>query len=330
MTLLNFKHPKNTIIKESDDYNGIFEIAPLEPGFGITIGNALRRVLLSSLEGYSVVSLKIEGITNEFSVIKGIIEDVTDIILNIKQITFQKKGSEDFESILIKINNQEKFKAGDINQFSNNFKVINNDLVICNMNKNITLEMQINVSKGRGYVAAEEHNNIDENYLNNISIDSIFTPIKNVKYNISNLRIGKRVDYEKLTIEISTNGSISPINALQEAADILLHHLLIFSNEKNIMSNASDIYQQEKSLDNQSIYNIKNILNTKLSDLDFSVRVRNCLKTANINTLSDLVQHDIADMLKFRNFGKKSLSEIQNIVKSNGLSFGMDVSKYIK
>ncbi|UOF94616.1 MAG: DNA-directed RNA polymerase subunit alpha [Bacteroides sp.] len=330
MKLLNFKHPQNTIIKKTDSYNGVFEIFPLEPGFGITIGNALRRVLLSSLEGYAVSSIKIEGITNEFSCIKGVYEDCTDLILNIKKIRFKKIGNDNNEKIIVKIDNKNQFKAGDINNYASNFEVVNKDLIICNIVDNISINFEFNVSKGRGYVLAEDKNITDEESINTIYLDSVYTPIKNVKYKIDNLRIDQKVDYEKLILDILTDGTISPVDALQEAANILMQHLIIFNKNENIISDENIIKKQENKSDNQSIHNIRNALNTKLSDLDFSVRVRNCLKAAKINTLSDLVQYNLSDMLKFRNFGKKSLTEIQNIVSNNGLSFGMNISKYIK
>ncbi|WP_407425335.1 DNA-directed RNA polymerase subunit alpha [Arcticibacter sp.] len=325
MAILAFQKPDKVIMQKSTDFDGTFEFRPLEPGFGVTIGNALRRILLSSLEGYAITSVRVSGVSHEFSTIKGVVEDVTEIILNLKQVRFQKTGDAgDSEKIYVIINGQEQFKAGDITRFSTNFTVLNPELVLCNMESSVTLEVELTVNKGRGYVAAEENKNPDAN-LGVIAIDSIYTPIKNVKYTIENYRVEQKTDYEKLVLDITTDGSVHPEDALKEAAKILIHHFLLFSDE-NIMLEAQ-AKEETKEVD-EEILHMRKILKTELVDLDLSVRALNCLKAADIRTLADLVSYDVADMLKFRNFGKKSLTEIQDLVKSKGLSFGMNLSKY--
>ncbi|PWG80019.1 DNA-directed RNA polymerase subunit alpha [Pararcticibacter amylolyticus] len=325
MAILAFQKPDKVIMQKSTDFDGTFEFRPLEPGFGVTIGNALRRILLSSLEGYAITSIRFSGVSHEFSTIRGVVEDVTEIILNLKQVRFKKTGeSGDSEKIYIMINGQEQFKAGDITRFSTNFTVLNPDMVLCNMEPTVTLEVELTVNKGRGYVAAEENKNPDAN-VGVIAIDSIYTPIKNVKYTIENYRVEQKTDYEKLVLDISTDGSIHPEDALKEAAKILIHHFLLFSDE-NIMLEAQ-AKEETKEVD-EEILHMRKILKTELVDLDLSVRALNCLKAADIRTLADLVSYDVADMLKFRNFGKKSLTEIQDLVKSKGLSFGMNLTKY--
>ncbi len=325
MAILAFQKPDRVIMQKSTDFDGSFEFRPLEPGFGITIGNALRRILLSSLEGYAITSVKISGVSHEFSTIKGVVEDVTDIILNLKQVRFKKTGdSGDSEKIFAVIKGQDAFTAGDLTKFSNNFTVLNPDMVICNMNANVTLEMELTVTKGRGYVAAEE-NKSDNASVGVIAIDSIFTPIKNVKYSIENYRVEQKTDYEKLIIDISTDGSIHPEDALKEAAKILIQHFMLFSDERIMLETQAK--EQTNEVD-EEILHMRKILKTELVDMDLSVRALNCLKAADIRTLADLVTYDVADMLKFRNFGKKSLTEIQELVKSKGLSFGMNLAKY--
>ncbi|MGV3707142.1 MAG: DNA-directed RNA polymerase subunit alpha [Arcticibacter sp.] len=325
MAILAFQKPDKVIMQKSTDFDGTFEFRPLEPGFGVTIGNALRRILLSSLEGYAITSVRVSGVSHEFSTIKGVVEDVTEIILNLKQVRFQKSGDAgDSEKIYVIINGQEQFKAGDITRFSTNFTVLNPELVLCNMESSVTLEVELTVNKGRGYVAAEENKNPDAN-VGVIAIDSIYTPIKNVKYTIENYRVEQKTDYEKLVLDITTDGSVHPEDALKEAAKILIHHFLLFSDE-NIMLEAQ-AKEETKEVD-EEILHMRKILKTELVDLDLSVRALNCLKAADIRTLADLVSYDVADMLKFRNFGKKSLTEIQDLVKSKGLSFGMNLSKY--
>jgi len=325
MAILAFQKPDKVIMQKSTDFDGTFEFRPLEPGFGVTIGNALRRILLSSLEGFAITSVRLSGVSHEFSTIKGVVEDVTEIILNLKQVRFHKTGeSGDSEKIFVIINGQDQFKAGDITKFSNNFEVLNSDMVICNMESSVTLEIELTVNKGRGYVAAEENKNVDA-VLGVIAIDSIYTPIKNVKYSIENFRVEQKTDYEKLVLDITTDGSIHPEEALKEAAKILIHHFMLFSDE-NIMLE-SQAKEETKEVD-EEILHMRKILKMELVDLDLSVRALNCLKAADIRSLADLVSYDVADMLKFRNFGKKSLTEIQDLVKSKGLSFGMNLSKF--
>jgi DNA-directed RNA polymerase subunit alpha len=325
MAILAFQKPDKVIMQKANDFDGTFEFRPLEPGFGITIGNALRRILLSSLEGFAITSVRISGVTHEFSTIKGVVEDVTEIILNLKQVRLKKTGeSGDSEKIFVIINGQDSFKAGDITKFSNNFTVLNPDLVICNMDSSVTLEVELTVGKGRGYVPSEENKNA-EAPVGVIAIDSIFTPIKNVKYTIENYRVEQKTDYEKLVLDISTDGSIHPEEALKEAAKILIQHFMLFSDE-NMMLEAQ-AKEETKEVD-EEILHMRKILKTELVDLDLSVRALNCLKAADIRSLADLVSYDVADMLKFRNFGKKSLTEIQDLVKSKGLSFGMNLAKY--
>jgi DNA-directed RNA polymerase subunit alpha len=325
MAILAFQKPDKVIMQKSTDFDGTFEFRPLEPGFGVTIGNALRRILLSSLEGFAITSVRFSGVSHEFSTIKGVVEDVTEIILSLKQVRFKKTGdSGDSEKIFVIITGQDQFKAGDISKFSNNFEVLNSDLVICNMESSVTLEIELTVNKGRGYVAAEENKSADSP-LGVIAIDSIYTPIKNVKYSIENFRVEQKTDYEKLVLDISTDGSIHPEDALKEAAKILIHHFMLFSDE-NIMLE-SQAKEETKEVD-EEILHMRKILKMELVDLDLSVRALNCLKAADIRSLADLVSYDVADMLKFRNFGKKSLTEIQDLVKSKGLSFGMNLSKF--
>lgn len=325
MAILAFQKPDKVIMQKSTDFDGTFEFRPLEPGFGVTIGNALRRILLSSLEGFAITSVRFSGVSHEFSTIKGVVEDVTEIILSLKQVRFKKTGdSGDNEKIFVIITGQDQFKAGDISKFSNNFEVLNPDLVICNMETSVTLEIELTVNKGRGYVAAEENKSADSP-LGVIAIDSIYTPIKNVKYSIENFRVEQKTDYEKLVLDIATDGSIHPEDALKEAAKILIHHFMLFSDE-NIMLE-SQAKEETKEVD-EEILHMRKILKMELVDLDLSVRALNCLKAADIRSLADLVSYDVADMLKFRNFGKKSLTEIQDLVKSKGLSFGMNLSKF--
>ncbi|TCD03669.1 DNA-directed RNA polymerase subunit alpha [Pedobacter psychroterrae] len=325
MAILAFQKPDKVIMQKSTDFDGIFEFRPLEPGFGVTIGNALRRILLSSLEGYAITSIRFSGVSHEFSTIKGVVEDLTEIILNLKQVRFKKVGdSGDSEKVFIVVNGQEQFTAGDITKFSTNFEVLNPDFVICNMEKAVTLEVELTINKGRGYVPAEE-NKINDAVVGVIAIDSIFTPMKNVKYTIENYRVEQKTDYEKLILDISTDGSIHPEEALKEAAKILIQHFMLFSDENLVLE--SQAKEETKEVD-EEILHMRKILKTELVDLDLSVRALNCLKAADIRTLADLVSYDVADMLKFRNFGKKSLTEIQELVKSKSLSFGMNLSKF--
>lgn len=325
MAILAFQRPDKVIMQKSTDFDGTFEFRPLEPGFGVTIGNALRRILLSSLEGYAITSVRFSGVSHEFSTIKGVVEDVTEIILNLKQVRFKKTGEMgETEKVFMVINGQDQVTAGDITSFSNNFTVLNPDLVICNMENSVTLELELNIGKGRGYVNAEE-NKVTDGPVGLIAVDSIFTPIKNVKYTIENYRVEQKTDYEKLLLDISTDGSIHPEDALKEAAKILIQHFMLFSDENMLLESQA---KEETKVVDEEILHMRKVLKTELVDLDLSVRALNCLKAADIRTLAELVTYDVADMLKFRNFGKKSLSEIQELVKSKGLSFGMNLAKY--
>lgn len=325
MAILAFQKPDKVIMIESDNKVGKFEFHPLEPGYGITVGNALRRILLSSLEGYAITTVKIEGVDHEFSTIKGVIEDVTDIILNLKQIRF-KNEVEDFssEKVIIDITGQEEFTAGDINKFMSSFRVLNPEHVICRMEPNVKLHMEISVNKGRGYVPSVENKPVESDF-GLIPIDSIFTPIKNVKYAIENCRVEQKTDYEKLLIEISTDGSIHPKDALKEAAKILIHHFMLFSDER-ITLDAGEKFTNEEF--DEELLHMRQILKTKLVDLDLSVRALNCLKAADVYTLGNLVAYNRVDLLKLRNFGKKSLTELDDLLNNMGLSFGMDIIKY--
>jgi len=325
MAILAFQKPDKVIMQKSTDFDGTFEFRPLEPGFGVTIGNALRRILLSSLEGFAITSIRFSGVSHEFSTMKGVVEDLTEIILNLKQVRFKKVGDAgDFEKVFLIINGQDQFAAGDITRFSTNFEVLNPEFIICNMEKSVTLEVELNINKGRGYVPAEE-NKITDTVVGVIAIDSIFTPMKNVKYTIENYRVEQKTDYEKLILDITTDGSIHPEEALKEAAKILIQHFMLFSDENLVLE--SQAKEETKEVD-EEILHMRKILKTELVDLDLSVRALNCLKAADIRTLADLVSYDVADMLKFRNFGKKSLTEIQELVKSKSLSFGMNLSKF--
>ncbi len=310
---------------EADDSKGVFEFRPLEPGFGITIGNALRRILLSSLEGFAITSLKIEGVDMEFSSIKGVVEDVTDIILNLKKIRFKRLlDSETSERVHLVISGQDAFTAGDINKFLSVFQVLNPEVEICHMEPSVKLTIDLTLDKGRGYVPAEE-NKIAGAPLGTIAIDSIHTPIKNVKYTIENFRVEQKTDYEKLILEIVTDGSIPPKEALKESARILIHHFMLFSDEKITIDTEEKAIAEE--FDETSLH-IRQLLKTKLVDMDLSVRALNCLKAADVETLGELVSYNKNDLLKFRNFGKKSLTELEELVKSKNLEFGMNIAKY--
>lgn len=325
MTILAFQKPDKVIMVESSETVGKFEFRPLEPGYGITVGNALRRILLSSLEGYAITTVKVEGIDHEFSTIKGVIEDVTEIILNLKQIRFKKQIEEvENEKLNVTINGQTEFKAGDLSKFLNSFEVLNPDLVICRMEPDVKLQMEIQISKGRGYVPAEE-NRPEEEEFGLIAVDSIFTPIRNVKYSIDNFRVEQKTDYEKLILEIITDGSIHPKDALKEAAKILIYHFMLFSDEKITLDSDEKFANEEFD---EEVLHMRQLLKTKLVDLDLSVRALNCLKAAEVETLGDLVKFNKNDLLKFRNFGKKSLTELDDLLESLNLTFGMDTSKF--
>jgi len=325
MAILNFQKPDKVIMISSTEFEGKFEFRPLEPGYGLTVGNALRRVLLSSLEGFAITSVRIEGVEHEFSAIQGVVEDVTEIILNLKQVRFKRQIEDsENETVSISISGQDQVTAGDFQKFVSGFQVLNPDLVICNLDKSVSFNLELTIEKGRGYVPAEE-NKKSNAAVGTIFIDSIFTPIKNVKYSIENYRVEQKTDYEKLVFEISSDGSIHPKEALTEAAKILIHHFMLFSDER-ITLEADEIAQTE-TYDEESLH-MRQLLKTKLIDMDLSVRALNCLKAAEVDTLGDLVSFNKNDLMKFRNFGKKSLTELEELVNVKGLSFGMDLSKY--
>ena len=325
MAILNFQKPDKVIMIESSDFEGRFEFRPLEPGYGLTVGNALRRVLLSSLEGFAITSVKIEGVDHEFSTIPGIVEDVTEIVLNLKQIRFKRQIEDvDNELVSISISGQDKITAGDFQKFISGFQILNSDQLICNLDKNVQIQMEITIDKGRGYVTSEENKNHGAQ-LGTIFVDSVFTPIKNVKYHVEDFRVEQKTDYEKLVFDINTDGSISPQDALTDAARILIHHFMLFSDER-ITLEADEIAKTE-TYDEESLH-MRQLLKTKLIDMDLSVRALNCLKAAEVDTLGDLVSFNKNDLMKFRNFGKKSLTELEELVMIKGLSFGMDLSKY--
>ena len=325
MAILAFQKPDKVILLEADDQYGKFEFRPLEPGYGITVGNALRRILLSSLEGFAITTVKIEGVDHEFSTVTGVMEDVTEIILNMKQIRFKRMVEDvDNEKIMVKISGQEVFRAGDLSNSLSSFEVLNPEQVICRMEPDVRLQVEINISKGRGYVPAEE-NQPAEAEFGLIAIDSIFTPIRNVKYSIENYRVEQKTDYEKLILEITTDGSIHPKDALKEAAKILIYHFMLFSEDKITIDYEDKMANEEFD---EEILHMRQLLKTKLVDLDLSVRALNCLKAAEVETLGDLVKFNKNDLLKFRNFGKKSLTELDELLETMNLSFGMDVVKY--
>jgi len=310
---------------DSTDFEGKFEFRPLEPGYGLTVGNALRRVLLSSLEGFAFTSVKIDNVDHEFTSLTGIVEDVTEIVLNLKQVRLKRQiDSVDNESVSVSISAQEQLKAGDLQKFISGFQVLNPELVICNMEKSVKLNFELNIEKGRGYVSAEDNKRIGAP-IGTIFMDSVFTPIKNVKYSIEDFRVEQKTDYEKLIFEIVTDGSIEPKDALTEGARVLIHHFMLFSDER-ITLEADEIAQTE-TYDEESLH-MRQLLKTRLIDMDLSVRALNCLKAAEVDTLGDLVSFNKSDLMKFRNFGKKSLTELEELVLVKGLSFGMDLSKY--
>ena len=325
MAILNFQKPDKVIMIESSDFEGRFEFRPLEPGYGLTVGNALRRVLLSSLEGFAITSTKIDGVEHEFTTIPVVVEDVTEIILNLKQIRFKRQIDEvDNELVSISISGQDKITAGDFQKFISGFQVLNSDHVICSLDPKVEIKLEITIDKGRGYVTSEENKN-ESAQLGTIFVDSIFTPIKNVKYHVEDFRVEQKTDYEKLVFDIVTDGSISPQDALTDAARILIHHFMLFSDER-ITLEADEIAKTE-TYDEESLH-MRQLLKTKLIDMDLSVRALNCLKAAEVDTLGDLVSFNKNDLMKFRNFGKKSLTELEELVLIKGLNFGMDLTKY--
>ena len=325
MAILNFQKPDKVIMINSSEFEGKFEFRPLEPGYGLTVGNALRRVLLSSLEGFAITSTRIEGVEHEFSTISGVVEDVTEIILNLKQVRFKQQIEDvDNETVSISLSGKKQLTAGDFQKFISGFQVLNTDLVICNLDPKVNINMELTIEKGRGYVPAEENKKANAP-LGTIFVDSIYTPIKNVLYKIENYRVEQKTDYEKLVFEIQTDGSIHPKDALTDAARILIHHFMLFSDER-ITLEADEIAQTE-TYDEESLH-MRQLLKTKLVDMDLSVRALNCLKAAEVDTLGDLVSFNKNDLMKFRNFGKKSLTELDELVAIKNLTFGMDLSKY--
>ena len=325
MAILNFQKPDKIVLQKATDFEAQFEFRPLEPGFGVTIGNALRRVLLSSLEGYAIIGIRVEGVEHEFATIKGVTEDVTEIILNLKQVRFKKSVDHEVanEKIALHIKGKTEFTAGMIQEGTQSFQVMNPDLLICTMDASSKLDIELTIGKGRGYVPAED-NKLKDVPLGYVPIDSIYTPIKNVKYVIENTRVEQRTDYEKLIMEVSTDGTIHPEEAVKQASRILIQHLMIITDENITFDTKED--KKEDLVDEQTLQ-LRKVLKTPLEDLDLSVRAFNCLKAAKINSLSELVQYEQEDLMKFRNFGQKSLSEIEQVLNERGLGFGMDLSK---
>lgn len=324
MAVIAFQKPEKVVMQKASDFEGTFEFSPLERGYGVTIGNSLRRILLSSLEGYAITSVRINGVDHEFTSINGVIEDVTEIVLNLKQVRFRANGNDEVEKIFVAVNSGDKVTAGDIGKASSSFQVLNPELLICHKEASVKFEMELTIERGRGYVPAEE-NKPKEAPIGLIPVDSIYSPVRRVKYAVENTRVGQNTDYEKLVLELATDGSIHPEEALKEAAKILIQHFIIFS-DKN-MALDSEMKKEESRVDEKFLH-MRKLLKTQLTDLDLSVRAFNCLRAAEIKTLGDLVQYDVADLLKFRNFGKKSLTELEDLVREKNLNFGMDISKY--
>ncbi len=324
MSILAFQMPDKVVMEKADDFHGFFEFKPLEKGYGVTIGNALRRILLSSLEGYAITAVRFPGVLHEFSSIEGVVDDVTEIILNLKQVRFKKVSDYVDNKITVKVKNQTELTAGDIAKFTQSFEILNPDLVIARLDSKKEIEFEIVVDKGRGYVPSEEHANTDLP-IGFIAVDSIYTPIKNVKFSVENTRVEQRTDFEKLLIEIKSDGSIHPEIALQDASNILIQHFLKFTDENMVFDTKGD---DDNDMVDEEFLHMRKLLKTSLQDLDLSVRAYNCLKSAEIRTLGDLARLEIADMMKFRNFGKKSLTELEQLVSEKGLHFGMDIIKY--
>lgn len=327
MAILNFQKPERILLQKADDFEGIFEFKPLEPGFGQTVGNSLRRILLSSLEGFAISAIRIAGVDHEFSSIRGVVQDVVEIILNLKQVRLKHIISDEDvanEKIYLTISGKSEFRAGDIEEHTNVFKVMNPELLICEMESFVNLEMELTVTRGRGYVPSEENMPKDAP-IGVIPMDAIYTPIKNVSYKISNTRVGQRTDYEKLVINIKTDGTIHPEEAIQEAAMIMIRHLMLITNTEIELGTPQS---QDDDVVDEHILHMRKLLKTSLEDLDLSVRAYNCLKAAKINSLGELVSYDTHELLKFRNFGKKSLVEIEELLVEKGLTFGMDLAKY--
>ena len=325
MAILAFQKPDKVVMLESDSRYGKFEFRPLEPGFGTTVGNALRRILLSSLEGFAINTIHIAGVEHEFASVEGVREDVTNIILKLKQVRF-KQIVEEFETekVSITVANATEFRAGDIGKFLTGFEVLNPELVICHLDSKATMQIDLTINKGRGYVPAEENRDFCTD-VNVIPIDSIYTPIRNVKYTVEPYRVEQKTDYDKLVLEVTTDGSIHPKEALKEAAKILIHHFMLFSDEKITMDDSAENDNEEFD---EEVLHMRQLLKMKLVDMNLSVRALNCLKAADVETLGDLVQYNKTDLLKFRNFGKKSLTELDDLLESLNLSFGTDITKY--
>lgn len=324
MSILAFQMPEKVVMEKADDFHGTFEFKPLEKGYGVTIGNALRRILLSSLEGYAITSVKFPSVLHEFSSIEGVVEDVTEIILNLKTIRFKKLTDAPDSRVILNVKNASVIKAGDLTNFTTSFGVLNPDQVICHLESSKEFEMELIIEKGRGYVSADEPR-ATELSIGHIAVDAIYTPIKNVKYSVENTRVEQRTDYERLLIDVKTDGSIHPEEALKGAANILIKHFMLFSDQT--MTFEKQQAEEDNQVDEEML-RMRKLLKTQLSELDLSVRAYNCLKSAEVKTLGDLVKLEISDMMKFRNFGKKSLTELEQLVAEKGLDFGMDVTKY--
>ena len=324
MSILAFQMPDKVVMEKADDFHGLFTFKPLEKGYGVTVGNALRRILLSSLEGYAITGLKIPGVLHEFSTIEGVVEDVSEIILNLKMVRFKRITDVVENKITVAVSGKKQLTAGDLAKSTTSFEILNPDHVICNLDEGAQFEMELNVEKGRGYVTAEE-NKPEESGFGYIAMDAIYTPIKNVKYSVENTRVEQKTDFEQLIIDIETDGSIHPENALKGAAHILIQHFMLFSDQNMILESQE---QGEPEAVDEELLHMRKLLKTPLNDLDLSVRAYNCLKAADVRSLGDLVNLEISDMMKFRNFGKKSLAELEQLVADKGLTFGMDLSKY--
>ncbi|MEQ6121983.1 DNA-directed RNA polymerase subunit alpha [Reichenbachiella sp. MALMAid0571] len=324
MSILAFQMPEKVVMEKADDFHGLFTFKPLEQGYGVTVGNALRRILLSSLEGYAITGIKIPGVLHEFSMIEGIVEDVSEIILNLKMVRLKKVADAVDSKIVVSISGKKEFKASDIADFTTSFEILNPDHVIANLDESVKFEIELTIEKGRGYVAAED-NKPSEQIFGFIPIDAVFTPIKNVKFSIENTRVEQKTDYEQLVLDIETDGSIHPENALKGAAHILIQHFMLFSDQTMILD--SHDAGEPEAVDEELLH-MRKLLKTNLNDLDLSVRAYNCLKAADVRSLGDLVRLEISDMMKFRNFGKKSLAELEQLVADKNLTFGMDLSKY--
>ncbi|MEL6560059.1 MAG: DNA-directed RNA polymerase subunit alpha [Bacteroidota bacterium] len=324
MSILAFQMPEKVVMEKADDFHGLFTFKPLEKGYGVTIGNALRRILLSSLEGYAVTGIKIPGVLHEFSTIEGVLEDVSEIILNLKMVRFKRIADLIDNKITVSVSNKSTLTAGDIGNSTSSFEILNPDHIICNLETSAQFELELTIEKGRGYVTAEENKSNDQAF-GYIAVDSIFTPIKNVKYSVENTRVEQKTDYEQLIVDIETDGSIHPENALKGAANILIQHFMLFSDQTMILDTHD---KGEPEAVDEELLHMRKLLKTQLNDLDLSVRAYNCLKAADVKTLGDLVRLEISDMMKFRNFGKKSLAELEQLVAEKNLTFGMDLSKY--